>query len=157
MRASPVASAGGCRCQERGHQTTQTDRLGAEIGPDERFAAGGRVALVENQVDHRQHGVQPRGHVVRVGHGERNAGLADLALGTHEALGHRGGWHHKRARDLVRFKATQRAERERDLGFVGEGRVAAGEDQPQAIVGDLGCGRSPALLRLESTRRRPEI
>ena len=40
-------------------QAPQADRLGAEIGPHQRPAAGGGVAFVENQIDDGQHGVQP--------------------------------------------------------------------------------------------------
>ncbi len=61
------------RRHQRPHQAPETDGLGAEVGPHERLAARGRVAFVEDEIDHRQHGVEPRGHVVRVGHGVRNA------------------------------------------------------------------------------------
>ena len=72
-----------------------------------------------------------------LGHGVRNAGVADLALGAHQALGHRRRRHQKRARDLVGLQAAQRAQRQRDLRLERKRRMAAGEDQAQAIVGDL--------------------
>ncbi len=58
-------------------------------------------------------------------------------LGADEPLGHRGRGHDEGASDLVGFQAAQRAQRERDLGVVRERGMAAGEDQPEAIVGDL--------------------
>ena len=48
-----------------------------------------------------------------------------------------GAGHEKRARDLVGLEAAERAQRQRDLGLERQRRVAAGEDQPQPIVGDL--------------------
>lgn len=45
-------------------------------------------APVEDQVDHREHGVEPLGQQV-VGHGEGDAGVADLVLGAGQALAHR--------------------------------------------------------------------
>ena len=56
------------RRHQRPHQPPQPDGLGAEIGPNQRFAAGGRIAFVEDQINHRQHGIQTRGHIVRFGH-----------------------------------------------------------------------------------------
>ena len=120
------------------HEAPEADGLGAEVGPHERLAPGGRIPLVEDEIDDRQHRVDPRGHVLRVGHRVRDARVADLGLRADEALRHGRGRHEKRARDLVRLEAAQRAKRERDLRLGGQRRVAAGEDQPEAIIGDLG-------------------
>ena len=49
--------------RERPHQPPQTDRLGAEIRPQKRFATGGGIAFVEDEINHRQHGMQALGHV----------------------------------------------------------------------------------------------
>ena len=84
----------------------------------------------------------------------RNAGVANLALGAHQPLRHRRRGHEKRARDLVRLEAAQRAQRQRDLRLERQRRVAAGEDQPQAIVGDFARVVSPAPRRSGSTRTR---
>ena len=103
---------------ERPNQASQTDGL-AEIGPYEHFAPGGRIAFVEDEINHRQHGIEAHGHVVRVGHGIRDAGIADLTLGTHEALRHRRCRHEKRAGDLVGLEAAQRSERQCNLCLAG--------------------------------------
>jgi hypothetical protein len=42
----------------------------------------------------------------------------------------------ERARDLLRRQAADEAQRQRDLRVGGEGRVAAREDQLEAVVGD---------------------
>ena len=132
-----MASAGGVGASQRPHEAPETDRLGAEVGPDERLAASRRIALVEDEIDHRQHGVEALGHVLRLGHGVGNAGVADLALGADQALRHRRRRHQKGARDLVGLEAAERAERQRDLRLERQRGMAAGEDQAKAIVGDL--------------------
>ena len=138
MRARrAVASAGGCGAIS---VPTSRPRRMASAQRSVRtssFAARGRITLIEDQINHRQHGVQPLGHVVQVGHAVRNAGVADFALGAHQPLGHRGLRDEKRPRDLVRFEAAQRPERQRDLRLRRQRRVAAREDQAKAIVGDV--------------------
>src|SRR5207249_6952921 len=62
---------------------------------------------------------------------------ANLALRPHEPLRHGRGGHEERARNLVRLEAAQRAEGERDLGLERQRRMAAGEDEAKAIVGNL--------------------
>ena len=119
------------------HESREPDRLGAEIGPHQLLAARRRVALVEDQVDHRQHRLEPARHVAGVRHGVRNARVADLRLRAYEPLRHRGRRHQERARDLVRLEPAERPERERDLRLDRQRRVAAGEDQPEPIVRDL--------------------
>jgi len=57
-------------------------------------------------------------------------------LRAHEPLRHRRLRHEERARDLVRRQSAQRSQRERDLGIERKGRVAAGEDELKALVGD---------------------
>src|SRR2546422_1557705 len=47
----------------------------------------------------------------------RNTGVADLSLGPHQPLRHRRRRHQKGARDLVRFEASQRAQRQGHLRF----------------------------------------
>ena len=118
-------------------QPPETDGFGAEIRPYERSASGRRIALVEHQIDHSQHCVQPLRHILGVGHRIRNARIANLPLRAHESLRHRRWGYQKRAGDLVGLEAAQRAERQRDLRVEGERRVAAREDQFKAIVGNL--------------------
>ena len=128
---------GGWRRQQRPHEAGEPDRLDAEVGPHERLATRGRIAFGEDEIDHRQHRVEPSRHVLRVGHRVRDAGVANLGLGAHEPLCHRRGRHQEGARDLVRLEAAECAQREGDLGFEGQRRVAAGEDEAKAVVGDV--------------------
>jgi hypothetical protein len=78
-------------------------------------------------------------------------GVRDLALGAHDPLAHRRLGDEEGARDLARRQAAERPERESDPRRHVQGRVAAGEDQPQPIVGDgAGLGHVVVLVRVEA-------
>ena len=123
--------------EPRPHEASETDGFGAEVRSDE-WAFGGGVPFVEDEIDHRQDGVEARGEFAWGGDGVGDAGIANFALGADEALGHGGGWNEKRAGDLVGFEATERAEGEGYLGIGSEGGVAAGEDEAKTVVGEIG-------------------
>ena len=102
-----------------------------------------------------------------------------LLLGAHEALGHRLLRDQERAGDLLRAQAAERAQGQRDLRIERERRVAAREEELQALVGDRrlvhlvlrrlrhveqpglarracgrgGCGRSRGCARLSRATR----
>src|SRR5512133_154295 len=67
---------------------------------------------------------------------EGNPGFANLPLRSHQPLGKRRLVDEERARDLVRLQTRDLAERQGDLRLGCEGRVAAGEDEAKAFVGD---------------------
>ena len=67
-------------------------------------------------------------------HPVRDARVADLPLGAHEPLRHRLLVDEERAGDLRGGEAGERAQRQRDPGLDRQGRVAAGEHQPQPVV-----------------------
>ncbi len=96
------------------------------------------VAFVEDQVDYGEDGVEALGEFAFAGDGVGDFGVADFALGADQALGHGGGRDQEGSRDFVGFEAAQRAERERDLRLRSQRRVAASEDELEAIVGDFG-------------------
>ena len=50
--------------REGGQDAAEPQRLGAELGAEPVLAGGGRVALVEDEVDHLEHGAEPGGPVV---------------------------------------------------------------------------------------------
>ena len=80
----------------------------------------------------------------------RDARVADLALGPHEALRHRRLGHEERPCDLGRGEPDKRAQRERDLCLARQRGMAAREDQPQAVVLDAAVARG----RRRRSRRR---
>jgi hypothetical protein len=116
-----------------GHQLRQRapepDRLRRQV-------AAAAPALVEDQVHDGQSGGEPVREQMRRRHAERDAGRLDLALGPHEPLRHRRLRNEEGARDLRRGQAAERAQRERHLGIRGQRRVAAGEDELEALVGE---------------------
>jgi hypothetical protein len=69
-------------------------------------------------------------------HAQRDAGVADLPLRADEPLRERRFGEEEGACDLGRLEAADEAQRQRDLGLRRECRVAAGEDQFEAFVGD---------------------
>jgi hypothetical protein len=95
-----------------------------------------RVALVEDQVDDRAHRGEAVGQQVVGRHAERDPGRLDLALGAHQALGHRRLADQEGARDLGRGEAAERAQGQRHLGVEVERRVATGEDELEPLVGE---------------------
>ena len=64
---------------------------------------------------------------------------------------HRRGRHEERARDLVGLEAAQHAEGQGDPCLERKRRVAAGEDQPKAIVPDF----TPVVIRHFGSRHQP--
>ena len=117
---------------QRGERPAEADRLAAEPVAD----VG--VAGVEDQVDRRQHGVEPGGQRVVGRDPEGDSRRADLVLRPDQPLGHRRVARQKGAGDLRRGQSAEQAQGERDLCVGRERGVAAREDQRQPLVGDRG-------------------
>ena len=93
------------------------------------------MALVEQQVEHREHLRQPTGQLLRARHAVGDARARDLALGTHDALCHRVLGGDEGPGDLGGRESEHGTQCERHLPLAAQRRVAAGEDQLQAVVG----------------------
>ena len=113
--------------------------LAQEVGPGRR-----RVPLVEEEVKHGEHRPGAIHQLVGRGYPERNAGVSDLPLGSHQALRHGRLGHQERSGDLGGRHTGQGAQSQRHLGLERQGRVATGEHQPQLIVRHIAA---PAELR----------
>ena len=122
-----------------GHQFDEhpgkPDRLGGQVGAGELDAGAGGVALVEHEVDRGEHGRQAVGQLVRCGDAVGDVVVADLALGAHQPLRHRGLGHEEGPGDLVRLETAEQAQGERHLSVGRQRGVAAQEHQPQLVVG----------------------
>ena len=130
----------------------EADRLGAQLLADGRVAGRGRVALVEDQVEHRHHLVEPL-RDDRLGRlAKADAGDAQPPLRAHQPLRHDGLRDEEGARDLGRREAAGQPQRERDLRLGRERRVAAGEDQLEAVVGQAVVGEVRGGLRRPAAR-----
>ena len=144
--SSPIAS--GSSGISPASVRAEPDRLCAQALTHEVGAGGGGVALVEQEVEHGEHRARALRQQMRGRHPVRDAGVADLVLRAHEPLRHRRLRHQERASDLGGGQPGERAQRQRDLRVDRERRVAAREDQPQAVVFDaavvgVGTGSSP--------------
>ena len=100
-------------------------------------AGSGRVAFVENQVDDFEDRKETRGEVGAAGNLEGNAGFAEGALGTDDALGDGRLWNEKGAGDFVCSEAAEKAESERDARFRRKNRVTGDEDEAKEIVANV--------------------
>ena len=112
-----------------GERPPEPERLGRQVA-----AAG--VALVEDQVDDREHGGEAIGQQVVGRHPERDPGGLDLALRPHQPLRHRRLGDQEGAGDLAGGQAAERPQGQRDLRVGGERRMAAGEDELEPLVGE---------------------
>jgi hypothetical protein len=112
----------------------------SEIARLWRRPTGGQVALVEEQVDHRENLAEAVADLVGGRDPVRDPRLADLAFGAGDALTDGGLRNEERSGDLGGGQPAHHPQRERDLPRAREGGVTAGEDQPQPVVG-LRLGR----------------
>ncbi len=71
---------------QAGEDAPEPERLVAQLGTEPLVAGGGRVTLVEDEVDHLEHGVEAGGAVVAGRDLEGDTGLGDRLLGAHDAL-----------------------------------------------------------------------
>jgi hypothetical protein len=119
---------------ERDDEPGQPHRLGAQVVPHQDLAGRRRVALVEDQVQDREHRAQPVGKLGVAGDAVRDVGGPDLPLGPDDPLAHRRLRHKEGAGDLGRLQAAEQPQGQRHLGRPGERRVAAGEDEAEPVV-----------------------
>ena len=121
---------------QHGKELPEANRVVAQVTAHELLVGGRRVAFVEDEVEDREHRLQPLGEQMVGRDAERNARVADLPLRPHESLRQRRLGDEERARDLGRLKAADFAERQGDSRLRRERRMAAGEHQAQPLVGD---------------------
>ena len=117
-------------------QAAEPDRLGTELAAHEPVAARGVVALVEDQVDDGEDHAQAVGeHVVRRDAiGDAGAAILRLARTIRCAIV-ASLTRNARATSAV-LRPPSRRSVSADLRVARQRRVAAGEHQPQAVVGD---------------------
>lgn len=136
---------------ELGEGPSELDRL-------DRQRAAAAVALVEDQVDDREHCAEPVGRQVVGRHPERDPGRLDFALRPNQPLSQRRFGDQERARDLVGRQPAECPQRECHLRIDGERRMTAGEDELQAFLrkGRRAHAVLRGLGRLELTEIRRE-
>jgi hypothetical protein len=102
-----------------GQRASQPDGLGGEL-----IAAA--VALIEDQVDNGENGIEPLAEQMRRWHSKRDRRRFDLALCPDQPLRHRALRYQEGAGDLAGGESAQAAQGERNLRLDREGRVTAG-------------------------------
>jgi hypothetical protein len=95
-----------------------------------------------------QHGGQAVRQQVRGRHPEGDARVRDLLLGAEDALAHGAFRHQERPRDLDGAHAGQAPQGQRHLGIEIQRRMAAGEHELQALVGDLAVAHVGGWLQV---------
>ena len=125
-----------------GHQLGERPRQPQSLSHE---LAAATVALVEDQVDDRQHGGQPIGQQVVRRNAERDSGSLDLPLCPHQPLGHGRLSDQECASDLSGAQAPERPQGEGDLLVGGERRMTAGENEFESLVWK--CRRVHRVLR----------
>ena len=121
-----------------GHQfdedACEANRFFAQLLTDERISARGGIALVEDEVDDREHRAKAVGELGVAGHPIGDVGVADLVLGSHEPLRHRGFFDEERPGDLRGLQPRDQPQRQRHPCVRSERGMATGEDQAQPVV-----------------------
>ncbi len=117
-----------------GEDAAEAQRVVAQRRAQPVLAGGGRVALVEDQVDDLEHRRQPRLQLGAARHFEGHVRLRQRALGAHDALRDRRLGRQEGARDLAGGEAAEQAQRQRHPRLGGEHRMAGDEEQAQQVV-----------------------
>src|SRR5580704_4687124 len=127
---------------EVGENASEAKGFFAEGGTEPVIACGGRVAFVEDEVDHSEDGGEAGVEFGSAGDLEGDAGFGEGAFGADDALGDGGFGDEEGAGDLLGGEAPEHAEGEGELGFGGEDGVAGDEDEAEEVVADVvvDCG-----------------
>ena len=121
--------------QQRPQHPAQLQGALDQVGAHQVLPRGCRVAGREQQVHHREHGVDPRGQLPRGWHAVRDPGDGDLLLGARDPGGHGGLADEEGAGHLGGGQPAHQPQRQGDLRRAVQRRVAAGDHQPQPVVG----------------------
>ena len=123
--------------QQPGQQAAQAQRLVNHGRAHQVITQRGRIAFVEDEVDHFQHTCQAGLQRIGARHFKRQLGGGQRALGAHNALRHGGLGHEEGAGNLIGAQAAQQLERERDPRIQRQHRVASREHQAQQVVANV--------------------
>ena len=127
----------GLFARELGEDAAETQRLLAELGPHPVVAGRRCVALIEDEVDDRQHRGETRFELRSARHFERHALIAQRPLGTNDALLDGRLGKEEGPGDLFGGQAAEQAQRQRRLRLGRQDRVAGDENETEQIVAEL--------------------
>jgi hypothetical protein len=125
-----------------GQHTRESEGVLAERGAQQVVARGGRVPLVEDQVDDFEYGSEPGLALGPVRHLEGDLLRGECPFGAHDALGDGRLRDEVGAGDLDGGQPAEQPQGESDAGLGGQHGMAGGEDESQQVVVDVvGIGR----------------
>ena len=128
-----TSGSSGCRL---GQQPAQPQRVLAQLRPGPVVAGGGRVALVEDQVDDGEDGAEPGGQLGGAAAARSARARSASVFLAREMRCPTVGSGTRKARAISRVvQPADRAQGERDLRLGRQRRVAGQEDQPEEVVG----------------------
>ena len=113
----------------------QTHRLRAQLRTHRGFGRRAVIALVEQQVQRAPHGREAL-REFGVGQIEQPSGAREDLLSPGDPLLDRRAAGEERARDLRRAESAQDVEDQRDLRFLRQPRMTAGEHHPELLIAD---------------------
>ena len=120
--------------QQLRQHASKAERVLTERCPHPLVARGCGVSLVEDQVDHGQHGFEPLSQLVAARRLEGNMSLGQCLLGSKDALAQRLLRHQERPGNLGRGEAAGQAQGQRNAPLDGQHRMAGGKDQAEDII-----------------------
>ena len=122
---------------ERGQHAREPHRLARQVGAHPVLPRGGRVALVEDQVDDGHDVVESPGPLGPRGQLELGVSRGQCLLGSRDALAHGGFGGQEPTGDLGRGESSDQSQRQCGPGLGSQGGMAGQEDEPQDVVLDV--------------------
>lgn len=115
--------------RELGQDATKTLRLLAELRTHPVVTGRSRVALVEDQIQDLEHGLETLTELRPARNLEGNPLLGQQSFGSHDALGDGRLGYQEDPRDLLARQAAHQAQRQRKACFGGKHRMASREHE----------------------------
>ena len=114
----------------------QAQRLFRQSRPHPFIARGRGIAFVENQVDHREDGVDPQAQFFAARRFKRNMCFQESFLGAEDALAHGFFRHQEGAGNFRRGEAADQTQGKSDAAFDRKDGMAGREDEPEHVIVD---------------------
>ncbi len=119
------------------HQASKEYGLVAQINADRGVTTAGGIALVKDQIDHRQNRIDPPLQRFAIRNFKRYPRFADFAARAGQPLAHRCRPIQIGAGDFLGCQPAKGAQGQGNAGLFIQRGVTTGENQPQAVVGNV--------------------
>src|SRR5215831_10222770 len=115
------------------NEVCKTNGFLAQLAPNRVTAFVGRIALVEEEIDDLEYGVEPPGQLAH-GRLEGESELTDLLLRANERLRNGRRLRQEGARDLADTETRHRLQRQGDAALSRQARVTSDEHEPYDVI-----------------------